>query len=317
MYKQMFLDSCMVALLLFLTSIVYPLTVHGAEDCLLRVGKIVITEAQVQLELQKKIPMQVGFHGGIKPEKMEQLKKEAREAVVVRAYKAQYALDNEIPVEREGFEKKWAEIKDKNPKLSAAMQELVKEELYRDLLAQKAEEKAVGQQSLVSDSEVKAFYDKNSTQYMQPKIYKASHIFVKVSPEDSQDEKDKKKVRAEKLSARAKAGEDFYNLAYYESDDRSRYVGGSLGSFHAGQTVKEFDDALGKMKVGEISAPVMTLYGYHIIRLDEVHAPKQLTLEEASPLIRQKLSGQKRKEAYDRWMSLLKENYPIRDCEAK
>ena len=102
---------------------------------------------------------------------------------------------------------------------------------------------------------------------------------VKVDPAETAEEKEAKKQRAEKLLERAKAGEDFFNLAYYESDDRSKYVGGSLGSFHAGQTVAEFDSVIQKMKAGEIAGPVRTLYGYHIIKLDDVQEARQLTFE--------------------------------------
>jgi parvulin-like peptidyl-prolyl isomerase len=119
--------------------------------------------------------------------------------------------------------------------------------LYRKLLAMRAEEIVVNDRVEFSDEEVSASYAKHGEMFFQPKTYTASHILVKVDPASNAEERQLIKSRAEDLRDRAKAGEDFYNLAYYESDDRSKYVGGSLGTFHAGQTVAEFDEAIKNM----------------------------------------------------------------------
>jgi parvulin-like peptidyl-prolyl isomerase len=113
------------------------------------------------------------------------------------------------------------------------------------------------------------------------------------------------------LLERAKAGEDFFNLAYYESDDRSKYVGGSLGTFHAGQTVAEFDAEIQKMNAGDIAGPVRTLYGYHIIKLDEVQEARQLTFEQSAEKVQARLKEEQRKKLYDEWMSGLKVKFPL------
>jgi len=97
-----------------------------------------------------------------------------------------------------------------------------------------------------------------------PKLYTASHILVVFN---GNEEEALSKAMA--LYKRSVAGEDFYDLAYYNSDDKSRYVGGSLGSFHRGQVQEDFGDALVELNVGEISRPVKSEYGYHIIKRDK------------------------------------------------
>src|SRR5210317_362617 len=134
--------------------------------------------------------------------------------------------------------------------------------------------------------------------FFQPKTYTASHILVKVDPASNAEERQLLKSRAEDLLTRARAGEDFYNLAYYESDDRSKYVGGSLGSFHGGQTVPEFDEVVQAMQPGEISNLVKTMYGFHIIKLDTSEEARQLTFEEAAPKIRAQFAETRRKQLY-------------------
>jgi len=239
---------------------------------------------------------------------------EAREAVIERSYKVQYALDNEIALDAAAFEKEWAEYQEKNKGLKDAPPQVkgfYRSDFYFEKLAKKAEDLAVDQKVTITDAEVKKYYEENKKNYYVQKLYKASHIFVKVMPEETAEEKQAKWARAEKLYERAKAGEDFYNLAYYESDDRSKYVGGSLGTFHAGQTVQEFDEAIQKMKVGEISKPVKTMYGYHIIRLDEVTEPRQLSFEEAAAKIRANFTTDRRQKLYDAWMKQLRQKYPL------
>lgn len=309
--------------LLLLASICCLLGVSFATDSLAeeaprkvfaKVGSITIDEQDVQREIQKRIPMQISFHGGIKPEKLEKIRTEAEAAVIERSYKVQYALDRELAVDAGTLEAEWSAALAKNPGLAAAGPgelEKSKSALYFELLAKKAEAEAVNSRVTVSDEEVKAYYEQNKNQFFQPKLFKASHVFVKVDPAETLEEKAAKLKKAEKLMERAKAGEDFYNLAYYESDDRSRYVGGSLGSFHAGQTVREFDAALQQLKPGEIAGPVKTLYGYHIIKLDDVQEGRQLTFDQAAGKIRTKLTEEKRKKLFDEWMSALRQKYPL------
>jgi len=280
-----------------------------------KVGSISINEDEIQVELQTKLPS-VSFHGSIKPEKREELRKEAREEVITRAYQVNYALANEIAVDSKAVETDWSSFTAKNPGIAKATPvqiEQLKQIRYRELLAKKAVDKAVDSKVTVSDTEIKNYYEANKAQYYKQKLFKASHILVKVDPSSNAEEKAALKDKAEKLLERARAGEDFFNLAYYESDDRSKYVGGSLGSFHAGQTVPEFDAQIQKMKAGEIAGPVRTMYGYHIIKLDEVQEARQLPYEEAADLVRERLRKEKRDKLYNEWMNTLKKKYPLQE----
>lgn len=103
----------------------------------------------------------------------------------------------------------------------------------------------------VTDKELKEAYKAK-----KPEL-KASHILVK-------DEK-----TAQEVEKKLKDGEDFAKLAKEYSQDGSAQSGGDLGYFKSGQMVAEFEEAAQKLKVGEISDPVKTQYGYHIIKLTD------------------------------------------------
>ena len=282
---------------------------------ILKVGNLVLTKLDLDFRIQEILPMQVNFHGGMKAEKMAEINEQALDNLITITHKALYAIDEELSVDPETFEKEWQKRLTKTKNFSEKAQPYlwskVRADFYRKFLAKRAEEVAVNERVKVSDDEVSTYYAENKEMFFRPKLFTASHILVKVDPASNTEERELLRLRAEDLLTRARAGEDFYNLAYYESDDRTKYVGGSLGSFHGGQTVPEFDEVVQAMQPGEISDLVKTMYGFHIIKLDALGEERQLTFEEAAPKIRTQLAETKRKQLYASWMSKLKEQYPV------
>jgi peptidyl-prolyl cis-trans isomerase D len=97
-------------------------------------------------------------------------------------------------------------------------------------------------------------------------------------------------AQAQQVLAQAKSGKDFSALAkQYSQDPGSAQNGGDLGWADRKTFVKPFTDALFAMSVGEITGPVKSQFGYHIIRLDEIQAGKAKTFEEARPELEAKL----------------------------
>lgn len=280
-----------------------------------KVGKIPVNALELEYKFQQKVPMMTSFHGGIKPERVAELRQESLDGLIERAYKVQYAIEEEISVDGELVEAEWQKLLSKNSSLAEFAKTpqgpKLRASVYLDLLAEKAERVAVDEKIAVSDEDVLRHYQDNKERFYRPKLFTASHILVRVDPASNAEERAERLTRAEELLKRAKDGEDFYNLAYYESDDRSKYVGGSLGSFHAGQTVAEFDQAIQGMQSGEIAGPIKTMYGYHIIRLDKVDDERQMEFDEVSASIRASLRKAQREELYNSWMDRLKAKYPV------
>ncbi len=106
---------------------------------------------------------------------------------------------------------------------------------------------------------------------------KARHILVRF-PQDEQDRAKAEadaKAKIDAILARVKAGEDFAKVADEVSEDPGnirdgKKQGGDLGWFTRGRMVQEFENAAFQMKAGEISEPVKTFYGYHIIKLEKL-----------------------------------------------
>jgi peptidyl-prolyl cis-trans isomerase D len=119
----------------------------------------------------------------------------------------------------------------------------------------------------VTDEKVKAFYDEQSAQYSTPERRKISHILFEIN--DKQDEK----TALEKAN-QAKAAltnKDFAIVAAELSDDKlTSKNGGDLGLFSAGVMEKDFDTAAIALKQGDVSAPVKSQFGYHLIKVTEL-----------------------------------------------
>jgi peptidyl-prolyl cis-trans isomerase D len=137
----------------------------------------------------------------------------------------------------------------------------------------------------VADGDLQAFYDKNKSRYVESEKRHAHHILIAV---DGQDPKADAAAlaKAKDVQAQLKAGKDFGDLARrYSADPGSAKQGGDLGWAEKTAYVGPFADALFAMQAGQVSDPVKTQFGYHVIRLDEIRPQHAQTLVEARPQI--------------------------------
>ena len=160
--------------------------------------------------------------------------------------------------------------------------------------------KEVEEKTMLDDEIVKAFYEKNSDKFRIGTEIKASHILVKTEDE------------AKDVAARLEKGSSFADLAKTLSIDKaSGQKGGDLGYFGRGKMVPEFERAVLNLKPGEISIPVSTRFGYHIIRLDDIKEGKLASFEQSAESIRRQLAAEKQKSLFDSFVDKLKADTEI------
>jgi peptidyl-prolyl cis-trans isomerase D len=131
-------------------------------------------------------------------------------------------------------------------------------------------------------------YEQEKARFVEPEQRSASHILVAVTPDADAKAQKAAEEKAKKLAAEAgQPGADFAALARASSDDAgSKASGGDLGWIaHDGGMAKPFEDALFAMKAGDVSAPVKTEFGWHVIKLHEVKAGKQTSFEDARAVL--------------------------------
>lgn len=161
-------------------------------------------------------------------------------------------------------------------------------------------EKEIMSKAKVSDQDIRDYYEKNKQAFVAAKEIRASHILVKTEKE------------AQEVLARLKKGEKFEAVAKSVSiDAASAKNGGDLGYFRKGQMVPEFERAAASLKVGEISVPVQTQFGFHIIKVTDKKTGPPIEFEKVRDLIAQKLSGERQKEVFDAYIADLKKTYKV------
>ncbi len=149
----------------------------------------------------------------------------------------------------------------------------------------------------VTDQDLRSYYDQHRDEFRVPEQVTVSHILIKTPTPGSDGKVDDKAVeaaraKAEDILKQLKAGANFAELAKkYSEDPGSAKNGGSLGPIQRGRTVPEFEKAAFSLPVGQISDPVKTTYGFHIIKVEDKQQAHTKTLEEVKgqiePLIRQ------------------------------
>lgn len=147
----------------------------------------------------------------------------------------------------------------------------------------------------VGDAEVKKYYEEHAAEFGSQEQRQASHILITVAAQASDADKSAAKSKAEQVLLQVKQSPaSFAALAkQYSQDPGSAANGGDLGMFARGAMVKPFEEAVFKLKVGEISELVQSDFGFHIIRLTAVNAAKTRPYSEVASLITQRLKMQK------------------------
>ncbi|MFA5826457.1 MAG: peptidylprolyl isomerase, partial [Gallionellaceae bacterium] len=150
-------------------------------------------------------------------------------------------------------------------------------------------------QIVVDESETKKYFDEHQAEFGTQEQRQAAHILISVAAQASDADKQAAKAKAEQILQQVKKSPaNFAALAKeFSQDPGSAANGGDLGMFGHGTMVKPFDEAVFKLKVGEISELVQSDFGFHIIRLTAVKSAKTQPLSEVKTLIMQRLKTQK------------------------
>ena len=238
----------------------------------------------------------------------EQLKSQAIAFLTQRAEYAQEADAMGIKISDSDIDKRIQEIKkqyygnseakyEQRLKQDGLTPDQAKDEVRASLIAE-AVYKKVTDKVNVTSKDIADYYDSHKSQYVQPESREVRHILVT------------KKALADQLYARLKAGASFAALAKkYSKDPGSASNGGKL-TISKGQTVPQFDKTAFALKKGELSQPVHTQYGYHIIQaLSAVKAAQTTSLSQVQASIKQQLEQQEKNDLMTKWVDSKKKSY--------
>lgn len=186
-----------------------------------------------------------------------------------------------------GDDSTWQAVLSQYGMTEASLRTSIRYELIADAI--------IGKDITVTDDEIATYYNDNKTNYSDPEQVRASHILVSTKEE------------ADAILSQLKGGADFAALAKEKSlDTTSAASGGDLGYFSKGQMDADFETAAFALPVGQLSDPVQTQYGYHIIKVIDHKQAKDYTLDEVKDRVRQDLINSKISDQYPDWVAGLK-----------
>ena len=161
-------------------------------------------------------------------------------------------------------------------------------------------EKLIGPGIEITDEQIQTYFDENKDSLGQSEQVEASHILTATKEE------------AEEVEAKLAEGGDFAKLAKeYSTDTASAKNGGELGTFGAGEMAPEFEEAAFAMKVDDISKPVETEFGFHIIKVTGKTEAAEATLENSKEEIKELLFEEQLNSEYTTWLSEKQASYDI------
>jgi peptidyl-prolyl cis-trans isomerase C len=184
---------------------------------------------------------------------------------------------------------------DKEPDFKIGMAMYEKQQLFAIYLNREIVDKVK-----VDPADVKKYYEVHSSDYATGEQVKASHILV-----DTEE-------KAKEIKKKLDEGADFAELAKADSSCPSASRGGDLGYFTKETMVPEFAKAAFALKVGEISEPVKTQFGWHIIKVTDRKPAGTKPFDEVKGEIEQKLLGERQQAAYEELLAKLRKDADIK-----
>jgi peptidyl-prolyl cis-trans isomerase SurA len=287
---------------------------------LTRVVAVVNNEPITSTELQQymvRAKRQVAKQGVQIPE--DELRQQVLEQMILEKLQLQVAKRMGITVDDTAIDRAIEDIaRRNNMTLDALKQALAadgitfeqfREQIRREMTIARLRDREMEGRVMVSDAEVDHFLANNPDVMRRIEAEAGNvtqthvrHILVRTN-QTTNDEAAKAKLLA--LRERIVNGVDFAELAKANSDDGSAFKGGDLGWINPGDTVPQFEEAMNRLAPGEISQPVKTPFGWHLIQVLE-RRPLTASEDYRRNYARQLLRRQKMEQAYNAWLQTIR-----------
>lgn len=262
--------------------------------------------------------------GQLPPQMAEMFKEQSLDFVVDKHLVDQVLADQDIEVTDEEIDEAFEEFKTRfggdDEIIQAQLDQMgmteddVRENMEQDVMLEK--HLATMYDLEVTEQEIEEFYQQNQERFSQDEQVKASHILIEVDENADEETEADALQRAEEVYEEATGGADFAELAEAKSEGPTASRGGDLGFFPRQQMVPEFADvAFDELEVDEISEPVRSQFGYHVIKKTDHREAGDMELADVSDDIEMQLVHQKRQESFHEFLEELKSDIEIEKLE--
>jgi parvulin-like peptidyl-prolyl isomerase len=304
-----------------LTAQLAPMPSHGpppsrqaGAGIVARVNGVPIRADDLAAAMDAVIPL-TSYHQNVKPEKVEELRKQAldglideelryQEAVRLKIQVAPIAVEQALERARKAY--RGREDFERARRASGATMPQLRASILRALKIQKAYEQVVASRCRVREAEAASYYRENTARFVLPEQLRPSLITIGVDPAATPEQWKRARQQAEDVARQIGAGASFEALARQHSSDASKLQGGDLGFIHRGQLIEEFERALSGLAAGQVSPVVQTIYGFHLLRLVDSRPAAQKTFAEVKTTLVRDLTETRCSQASAEWVTRLR-----------
>jgi parvulin-like peptidyl-prolyl isomerase len=269
-----------------------------------RVNGVAIYQSRLQSSLDAYMRKNKINAGGVfDPSFYRKMRRRVLDVLIAQELLWQEAMDRGLAVSGEEAEAATARVEAKHGSESAFLTSVREggfddaaaytEDLKRRLSVQRLIAADIAPAVSVGEAEIARFYADNTERFQRPEEVRARHVLIEVAGDADDSARQTARARIDAIHERALNGADFAALARQHSEGPSASRGGDLGFFGRGRMVKHFEDAAFALETGGTSTPVLTRFGYHVIRVEARRGGGQVPLEEASARIAEHLKRQK------------------------
>ncbi|MFQ5932347.1 MAG: peptidyl-prolyl cis-trans isomerase [Nitrospiraceae bacterium] len=264
---------------------------------------IVLSELKAETETAR-LQLEEQYRGAELQRRLRQIEYIALNRMIERKLQMQLARTKGVAVSDEEMDRALRALRSQGEQVDGANPH-DKKKIEEQLLVLKIVDQEVRSGVTVSDSDVKEYYEAHRSRFMLPAEYRLSQILLKPRFGETPDET---RRRAEAVHAQLLEGGDFAELAASHSDGAEAIRGGSLGLVRQGELVPVIERAVGALQPGQVSEPLQTSQGYHILRLDERKPPRFRPFANVKREIEHLVYQEKSEDIYQDWIAELEDN---------
>jgi parvulin-like peptidyl-prolyl isomerase len=264
-----------------------------------------ITADDLEIRLDSMLPLE-SYHGHVEPDRLLSLRRAALDDLVLdeMIYREAIASGRRAPPEAVAAEMSSVRARFDDPgQFEAALREsglterAFRERLERAVLVREAREAHESQ--AVSDAEIAGYYQQNASKFLRPERVHLVEVLFRTDPADPSTAVAAREKALQVLN-RVNDGEDLGAIASALSEDEYRVKDGDMGWVHRGRLDADFESLVFAAEPGRLEI-ARSIYGFEVFKVLERQPPRQLSLDEARPIIESGLEKQKREEALREW----------------
>ena len=279
-----------------------------------RVNGVAIRDDRLALAVNALMPLE-SFHRNVSADKLAALRQKALDRLIDEELRYQDGVRRGVTVTPAEVDRRVSELAAQyggTTKLAQAEQRAgvtvpqLRQEIARALTIQKVFTRTVTTRCQVGRDETARFYRDNPDRFVQPEQLHIYAITIGVDPSSPAAKWAEARTKAEMVLARIRKGASFEEMARAYSTDPSKKLGGEMGFFHRGTLNEDFEKAASQLAVGQSSDVIKTLYGFHIVRIADIRAPRRKTLDEARVELQKDLTAKRCTETEQAWAARLR-----------